>query len=54
MQELSIKNKELEMKNGQLSMDNAAYEKRIAKLETMMVQLLNQKTVITCPPLARK
>ena len=68
VQELSKQNEQLTIDNGQLkktseqlTMDNgqlktqaADQEKRIAKLEALMQQLLNTKSTAPCPPLAGK
>ena len=45
---------ELSIKNEALKMQNSEQEKRIAKLETMMAQLLNVKLAAPCPPLVGK
>ena len=59
VQELSKKNEELEITNEELkkakteqSAINTDQEKRIAKLEAIVQQLLNSKSSAPCPPLA--
>ena len=52
VQELSKKNEELGITNEELKKAKADQEIRIAKLETMMQQLLNSKSTAPCPPLA--